>query len=245
MPSSTDEFAIVRQQVSLRFADVRAFWSSAKNQAASPPQPQPFSYLAGSGFTIVFLYAALEFSITRGVKQLSQLITSYSVRTKDVCTPMMCLVHDPKINAVRDAGKKSRLEARLRLFRAVKSPDIAKVHDELLTAELQNVWFKSITDTFMMFGIDEYPLHDTASAAFIDRIVNDRNAVAHGRESPDVVGSRYTSGDIDILIGRIEGESQFIINKFSDFYMGRRFIHEGDRHRYLRREARAAAAAGG
>jgi hypothetical protein len=239
MPSSTDEFAVVRQQISLRFADVRAFWSSAKAQAVPPPQPQPFSYLAGSGFTIVFLYAALEFAITRGVKQLSQLITAYPVRTKDVSTPIMCLVHDPKVNAIRDAGRKTRLDARLRLFTAVKSPDTAKIHDELLAPELQNVWFKSISDTFQMFGISDYPLNDAASEALIDRIVNDRNAVAHGRESPDIVGSRYTSGDIDALVGRIESEGQFIINRFADFYADRRFIHESDRSRYLKREARA------
>ena len=109
MASVIDEFFNVQVESSQRFSELRAFWSGIKSQATAPPSPQSFSYLAGSGFTIVYLYGVLEFSITRAVKQLSQLINDYSVRTCDITYSIMSLVHEPKIAAIRSAGKKTKI----------------------------------------------------------------------------------------------------------------------------------------
>lgn len=241
MPSSAGDFSVVQQETARRFSDLRKFWSAVKVEEVSPPGPQPFSYLVGTGFTVVYLYSILEFSINRSVKQLSELITGYSVKMKDVSSAMMCLVHDPKVNAIKASGKKSKLSARLGLFMQIRGSEFAKVHDELLSQELQNVWAKSIEETFQIFGIECQPLSDAANGIYIDKIVNDRNAVAHGREPPEVVGSNYTSAQMDDLIFRVERETQYVVDRFKVFYDNREFIDNSCRYRYIKRDEKEDA----
>lgn len=231
-----DEFAVVEQEISVRFAGLRAFWADVKVLATPPPAPQSYGHSAGRGFTIVFLYGALEYGLTRSVRQLSELIYDYAVRRSDISSPLMCLVHEPTVKAVNSAGKRTRIQTRLRLFDAIHSTEYAVVHDELIAPELQNVWTKSIQDTFSVFGISQAAVFYQSSSDYIDRIVNDRNAVAHGREAPDVVGARYTVHEIDMLIERLEAESRYFIGCFRSFYQNREFVNSRHRHRYLKRD---------
>lgn len=236
-----NDFAVVEQEISVRFSDLRAFWAEVKVLATLPPAPQSYGHSAGRGFAIVFLYGSLEFGLNRSVRQLSELIFTYSVRICDISNSMMCLVHEPTVKAINLSGRKTRIPNRLRLFDSIGSSDHAVVHDELIGPELQNVWTKSIKDTFLVFGVKDSAVLHESSSDYIDRIVNDRNAVAHGREAPDVVGARYTIQEIDMLIERIEAESRYFVGCFRSFYQNREFINSRYRHRYLKRDAKQAS----
>ncbi|MFG6282570.1 HEPN domain-containing protein [Sphingomonas sp. S6] len=238
MVYSLNSFDTVEQEISRRFTELRTFWSNVKQGWMPPPATQNYAYTAGAGFTIVFIYSSLEFSINRSVRQLSQLISDYQVRKSDVCSAIMSLVHDPKTKALMSAGKKTRLQARYDLYVSTRSNTIATIHDELLAPELQNVWAKSIKDVFQSFGITDNITSDPSSQDYIDRIVNDRNAVAHGREAPDEIGARYTVAEMDALITRIEHEARHIVESFRVFYDARHFVSDSVRYRYLRRDAR-------
>jgi len=130
----------------------------------------------------------------------------------------------------------------MQLFVGLSGHDKAIVHDNLLSAELQNIWAKSIQDAFTTFGITGDYLSNIASANHIDKLVDDRNAIAHGRERPETVGSNYTTGDIDDLIIRIESETQFFISKLKQFYNDREFIRRKHRTRYKKKESSASNA---
>lgn len=234
-------FAAVQSESSQRFAELRIFWSGIKLQAVTPPSPQPFIYLAGSGFTVVYLYAVFEFTITRAVKQLSQLITDYNVRACDVAYPIMTLVHEPRVASVRDSGKRTRISSRLNLFLGLSNKQKAVIYDNVIVPDLQNIWVKSISDTFSVFGISGDYLSNLANGSSIAQLVNDRNAVAHGRERPETVGAAYTTADLDDLISKIETESQFIVSRFENFFEGREFIENRHRKRYMKKEGASAA----
>jgi len=236
MPFSPNAFDVVAAENSIRLAALQTYWSNLKNQAAPPPSPQPFVFLAGTGLLMVYAYSALEYCVTRSVRQLSDLIGDYKVRAKDVSPSLMCLVYNPQIDAVRSSGKRTRISKRLELFGEICSPRVAQIHDEFLAPEMQNVWAKSIHDIFGIFGIRSDPMATKLSRARIDQLVDDRNAVAHGREPPEVIGSKYSIADVDTIIQWLATETAHIIECCKVYYEDRDFIASMHRGRYLRRD---------
>lgn len=232
MPLSLNPFGQVQQEVSLRFNELQVFWTSIKTWSVPPPGPQPFDFEVGKGMTIVYCYAALEFSLTRATSQLCQLINTLSVRAKDLDTNIKCLAHEPRVQAILDGSKKKAVSPRVDLFKQADSINPIAIGDNLLQPQLQNVWAQSVLNVFDAFGIIKPAFNDLASTKWIDRIVDDRNAIAHGRSPPESVGQRYTIGEVDSIISRVTNETSYMISVFSEYYLDKSFIAKAWRHRY-------------
>lgn len=227
-----DHFTNVRGEIAQRRIEVMNFWAGVRTWEVPPPAPQPFNFKAGKGLVVVYSYGLLEFSVTKLVAQLTQLIKLNKVRAKDYIPSIRALVHEPKIQSIMSTSEKKGLKQRLALYEEIYQKSECAISDAVLSSQMQNVWAVSLENIFMVFGIKESPFFDRDFGSKVDRLVDDRNAVAHGRESPERVGERYTSPEVDKLIMEVDQQVSYVASCMSQYYDGREFVAPPWRHRY-------------
>lgn len=227
-----DPFSSVRSEIAQRHIEVVSFWTGVRAWEVSPPDPQPFQFKAGKGLVVVYAYGLLEFSVTKLVAQLTQLIKLENVRAKDYAPSVRTLVHEPKLQSIMSMSDKKGLKQRLALYDEIHQKSECKISDAVLSSQIQNIWAVSLENIFLVFGIDGSPFFDNNFGTKVDRLVDDRNAVAHGRESPEVVGERYTTAEIDGLIMQVDQQISYVTNRMSHYYQERGFVAASWKHRY-------------
>lgn len=58
----------------------------------------------------------------------------------------------------------------------------------------------------------------------VDELVENRNAIAHGRKSPAVIGGRYSSGDLEKRYRDIDELCIYIIDAFESYLNNKDFF---------------------
>lgn len=232
MPFLLDPFGQVRGEIAQRSAELRHFWTEIRSWEVAPPAPQPLRFRTGKGLILVYNYGLLEFSVTRLVSQLTQLIKNQNVRGKDYSPSVRVLVHEPKIQSIISVSEKRGLKQRLELYKEISQVSSCSISDTILNTQVQNVWAVSIENIFLAFGILNHPFFDNAFGKRADSLVEDRNAIAHGREAPDIVGERYSSGEIDQLIADTGQQIAHMEVHLAQYFNDRLFVDQQWRHRY-------------
>lgn len=184
------------------------------------------------GLFIVLLYAAFEYTVTRLVTETAIIINARSIPCEHIDTCMYPLALDPELKSVASPGRAQKWERRSRLFGRQASKDPAKLHEAALLEELGNIWCSSLQQIFSAFGISQTPLYDPKVRQYIDEIVDRRNAVAHGRESPVDVGQGYTANTLTIRLEEIERQKEYLVFQFEAFLSSKAFVMPPFRKEY-------------
>lgn len=228
-----DQFSNVRGEIAQRHIEILNFWAGVRAWEMPPPAAQSFKFKAGKGLVVVYSYGFLEFSVNKLVAQLTQLIKHKKIRAKDYAPSVRTLVHEPRLQSIMSTSEKKGLKQRLALYEEIYQKAECGISDTVLAGQLQNVWAVSLENIFMVFGIGASPFFDSNFGTKIDRLVDDRNAVAHGRESPELVGERYTSAEIDKLITEVDQQVSYVASCMKQYYEGCEFVASPWRHRYF------------
>ncbi|MNP13927.1 hypothetical protein D3C76_1062290 [compost metagenome] len=105
------------------------------------------------------------------------------------------------------------------------------IDDSQFSGVLQNVWTNSVLEVFNSLGLQGFVVEPRVRAT-IDEIVENRNKVAHGRESALVVGERYRSRVLRDKFTIVSSFIDSVTEALEEFYNGRNFIRDEVRSDY-------------
>ena len=195
--------------------------------------PIPAEVHLQKGLFIVLLYAAFEFSVNRLITDLSLFVSSESIPCNHIDRAALGLVLDPQFKSIATpGGKNKKWERRASLIERQASADPATVHDEALTSELGNIWPNALVQIFSAFGLTHSPFYSKTVSQYIHEVVDKRNAVAHGRESPITVGQSYTIQMLENLLEEIEKQKDYLFGEFDSYLTTKSYIHPAHRAAY-------------
>jgi len=132
------------------------------------------------GLFFVHLYGAYEFTIGYAVQKTIQLINS-SVQIAD-CEPILV---SPSIPSATHSPVwcGQEVDRRHVLFGRIKSSDSIQIDDALLPTMAGNIKYKQLETIWRAFNVKaRFP--QLALRGKLEELVDNRNAIAHGRESP-------------------------------------------------------------
>lgn len=193
--------------------------------------PHPSEVKILRGFFYVHLYAALEKSINEAVQLTLRLIASHNIPARHYELSFGSVFTRGRLQAFKSCSFKSYNENALSIFSCLDSSDTMKIDEAQFSDTLMNVWTNSILEVFKSFGIIGFEVEPRVRTT-IDELVENRNKVAHGRESALVVGERHRS---NILRDKYSITTSFIdavIISLEGFYNSRSFLKESERHAY-------------
>lgn len=161
------------------------------------------------GLFHVHLYSALEKVINETIEQTILLISRQEVKNKHYKKIFNTISLNSKMQAFKQCSSKKYFQKATEVFESLESEKYLKLNNTALAENLQNIWHTTLQEAINSFGaspIDFSP----RTILTINEIVEKRNSVAHGRETPVSVGERHRA---KVLREKAQ-EIQIVVEKF-------------------------------
>ncbi len=185
------------------------------------------------GLFFVHLYGALEHAISLSVQVLLQEMTKAAIPYRRFEHNLHAVVLDDHFRSLADSGLKPRWPKRRELLAKQISAEPCSLNDTVFHDQLQNIWFKTLQAIFEYLCIQRDAVPEERMRGYIDEIVENRNAIAHGRQSAHGVGRRITSSDLDERLDAVIRVIDYVLSCFEEYLQNREFIDAQHRAGYL------------
>jgi RiboL-PSP-HEPN len=175
------------------------------------------------GLYYVHLYGAVECSIAHLCRTVLSMISDHGYARKDFSHSFGTVASYPEIRSINDSGNKKLLANARNLFQNLESESESRLESEMFSMKLQNVRPNTIKEIIEVLGIDGFSFPNRITP-LMEEIVEYRNAVAHGRESARVVGSRFRSPDLRKKTETLKEFIDGLTDTFEEFYTTKRYL---------------------
>lgn len=212
----------ISPSITTRFREVQEVLAFIKRNESSDGRSDDVGVVLTRGLFYVHLYSAFEYSINRIVQSSVAVINAESVPHIQIPDSLGVLTLNRSFNSLREAGTGKEWRRRLELFDNRRAQTPAKIDDG--TVELQNVWLETIVEVFAIFGVSASPMYDVAKSGYIREVVDTRNKISHGRESPLTIGQKKRADELALVYNAIEAETFYVLDCFVEYLNDKAFI---------------------
>lgn len=224
-------FSIIRSDSRERFSEVLvnlAFIESNELRDAASIEVKILR-----GLFYVHLYSALEKAINETIEQTILLIKSDSVKNKHYENSFNVISLNSKMQGFKQCNYKSYFLKSAEVFESLGSENVFDLNNTLFSENLQNIWYKTLQETIRSFGATQISIEPRVILT-IDEVVDKRNAVAHGRETPVSVGERHRAEVLRTKTQEIQLVVEQFISTFEDYVIKKKYINPLYLHEYHR-----------
>lgn len=199
-------FASLRAETERRFDALESFFKAAVAlKGAANGQ-------TAKGLAFVQIYAAYENVVFTGMQVVIDMISSHGHKTRELEPVLLAIFLDPQLRALRDCGEDGIWERRIKLFEAASSKSAATVNNQTMPHDGSHYRYSQLRLIFRVLGINRMPVRRLRHRTRVDEVCNNRNAIAHGRETAEAVGSRFSRGDILERIRQMRSVCRLLIS---------------------------------
>lgn len=205
---------IARAQDLIRECDRIA---KVESDAALPPNVSRTC----KGLVFVALYAVYEYAVTTSVQATIRALNAHGLSHAAVGAELLALALHAEFSSARDAGTERLWSRRVGLAVRSRSTDPVSVPEGLFPTDGSHFRLGQLQTIWTIFRVPSAPpVPHPRFGTRIGELVECRNAIAHGRETADQVGSRFTTIDLqqrasDVealcthIVGTLESHSAF------------------------------------
>lgn len=204
-------FTALSTEVHDRFTAIELFFKSTR-------------YLKGQhaatvkGLIFVQVYAVYEFTVKSVVQVAIDSIVSTNYKMRELRPSMMALLLDPEWNSLRDAGKKRQWENRLKIFeRSFSNESVKLSSDTSIPTDGSHYRYTQLLVIFKVFGIARLPVRRRPHIQRITEVVDHRNAIAHGHETAENIGRRYSRSEILRIARQMNSVCRSLVSALDGF----------------------------
>ena len=194
------------------------------------------------GLFFVHLYGALEYSITLSVQVLLQEMTKVAVPFNGFEHLLHVIALDAQFRSLADPGLKLKWQKRRELLNKQVSSEMCSLNDTVFQDQLQNIWYHTLHTIFDFLCVPSDAVPEVRMRGYLDEIVENRNAIAHGRQSAQEVGRRTTSTDLGERLDAVTKVVNHVIVSFEDYLENRHFVDARHRPNYIKATPQATSA---
>jgi len=158
---------------------------------------KPGQYAAtAKGLCFIQLYALWEFTLHESVKEALALLGTHGLQLRQIRRELAPLLLQRELQSLKDSGAKSLWEKAIEFSEKLSSGNPAVVSNGTFPSDGSHFRIGQVVTIWSIFGITSPPVPQPRFGTLIGEVVNHRNAIAHGRETPEHVGRRYTKAEL-------------------------------------------------
>lgn len=158
--------------------------------------PRPH-VLTAKGLAFVQMYGVYEFTVRESVRASILDIKTKGLAFSVVRLELLGLLLDAEYKSAYMAGQKKSWSNRIEMLRKTGSADAVNTNDDTFPADGSHFRRQQLEVIWALFGIAGPVVPDPRLYPLINELVEHRNAIAHGRSTPEAVGGRYS--DVDVI----------------------------------------------
>ncbi len=222
-------FSIVRENSRERFGEV--FVNLAYIKSIEPDGEASIEVKILRGLFYVHLYSALERAVNETIEQTILLIKNGSVKNRHFENSFNVISLNSKMQGFKECGYKNYFSKSAEVFESLDSDNSFDLNNTIFSENLQNIWYKTLQETIRSFGATQILIAPRVILT-INEVVEKRNAVAHGRETPVAVGERHRSDILRTKAQEIHMVVEQFVHTFEDYVLNKKYIKPGFLHEY-------------
>lgn len=199
-------FASITNEISDRFLTTQMHFDATCN-------PGFHQHIAISkGLAFVSIYGTYEYAVRGVVAEAIRHIKNSAIQFQHIKIEILPLLLQSELNAVSDAGAKTSWRKRVDLFKQVNSVAVCQTSDDAFPNDGSHYRLSQIYAIWEAFGITIPVLPNPQWTPLIGEVVENRNAIAHGRRTSKDVGRAYTKNDIITKFERMRDICLYIVS---------------------------------
>jgi hypothetical protein len=148
------------------------------------------------GMVWVQLYAIWEYTIIHAVREAILQARTHEHTVRSLKPEVLSIVLDNRIKSALDSRDKTVWANRIALFVEACCDQIAKWDENVFPTDGSHFRKEQVQTIWAVFGISEPIVPNQRHLGLIDNMVDFRNEIAHGRETPESIGSRFSADDM-------------------------------------------------
>jgi hypothetical protein len=149
------------------------------------------------GLAFVQMYATYEYAVRSGVQATLAALRATAVELRTLRRDLLALVLDSHWDSASASGRSRVWDSRMALIAHVDSREsTASVRDDLFPTDGSHYRVSQIRTIWKIFCVGVPVVPDPRLIAWIDELIENRNAISHGRRTPEDVGARYSWQEI-------------------------------------------------
>ena len=223
-------FSTVKRKCRERFSEVLINLSHIESIEPNELTEEAPAYVKiQRGLYYVHLYSAFEKTVNEVVETALSIIESKGVKNKHFETTFNVISLNSKMQSFKSCGYKDYFNKSADVFKGIGSNESFEISNTIFSQNLQNVWFETIQQVLDSFGISRI---DPVFKPIVNEVVNKRNAVAHGRETPKAVGERHRANVLREKTEKIQLIADIFIDSFETYISDLAYIRQDDRANY-------------
>jgi hypothetical protein len=163
------------------------------------------------GMAFVQVYAAYEYTVKNVVRRAGESIAVHQHPLCSIKPSLMAMFLHPQLQSVQDSPRESQWDSRIALFERVCSDEVA-TSVPVVPSDGSHFKQTHLRLIFRVLGLTCPPTSHPRHLGRIDEVVLHRHAIAHGNETAENIGSRYTEADIDQVISQVQDVCLYLIS---------------------------------
>jgi hypothetical protein len=166
------------------------------------------------GLAIVLLFAAYENLLTSLTRTLLEAAIRTRVGNRRLRPGLRAFALVSAAKSIKDTSEKKLYSSTLPklVYAADPGGRVCTIDASSFPSDGSFMKRSQITVWCQLFGISDPHLVLHRTWAEVDTVVADRNAIAHGRLTPDEVGRNYTEAEIRSLVGNWQADWRDFVN---------------------------------
>jgi hypothetical protein len=150
------------------------------------------------GIMFVQMYAVYEFIVTQSFATLVKIFNSYLIPLKDTRISIIGLALHPQFQSLVSLSERRSWLKKIELLDACDSNAASFIQEGLFPMDETHFRQGQLETICSIVGLPSGALlPDPRFIGWVRELVEHRNAIAHGRETAEAIGSRYTYSEIE------------------------------------------------
>ncbi len=206
-----------------RLVEVNSFLRFIDKVASSPPAFTP-DLTSAKGLFFVHLYGTYEYTVAAAVQEALRIINQAKPKIADCHPVFLSLALDSECRSLADVGPDKTWDRRRVLFGRIGSPDGVVITETLMPTSGGNPSYEHLCSIWQTFCIKGDVVPKPPHIGRIKELVDNRNAIAHGRVPASAIGGRFTISELYDRYADISALCSHIIQAFESYLTNRDYL---------------------
>ncbi len=175
------------------------------------------------GLAFVQLYGTYEYAVRASVQATLSGLRAAGLEIRTLRRELLALILDPLWESASSSGRGRMWERRIALISRIDGTDLTSgLNDDLFPTDGSHYRVRQLQTIWQVFAVTEPVVPDLRYLGRIEEFVENRNAISHGRSSPEDVGRRYSRQEIVARVSDADAICNHIVSVLeSHFHSGR------------------------
>jgi len=216
-------FTDLKADSASKLVEVREFLDLTSSLIPHPPTPTPNSVLTAKGLFYVHIYGVFEFTITSCVKKAVSGINAENSNLNDIQPLILSMALNPEFDTLVSSRSRN-WNYRWSLFEKIRDNVVTQILTDLIPTDGKNIRFSQLESIWKTFCITSPILNIPSMGGRLKDIVDNRNAIAHGNNTPAEIGSRVSISDLFTRYNEVSNYCSYVIQVFEDYVNNKDFL---------------------